>query len=380
MARLRFTTATHHQAPAGVSLLEVLFAILITSIGLMGAIAIFPAAMMQARRGAQADAAAAAGGSLIHAFDAQGMRQAARWLTYNNSTTSYNVVANPDGSTAYCIDPRFVAANSNNTKANSFPFDTVSSTQMTRVTLSNGTGTTSAMNSLLSNLQFQLEDDLAYDRFRDGVVARDNTLQAASIFERNSSNTALKRQANGHFSWMATLSPKLERLPTGGALEDRYVLSVVVFHNRPGDLTAGTDRIASEWPLKIRSGDFFGAGINGGEVRLTEETSTTPALTTDERLRRLDLKPGQWVMLMSKTQQTVTSSGGGSTTKTMPLCRWYRVVDADDPDETNFNVDVTLAGSDWEYDKTTPSGEADVVVCEGVIAVYEKTIKLEPRS
>ena len=43
---------------AGVSIIEVVFAILITSIGLLGAIALFPVALAQARKGLQYDAAA----------------------------------------------------------------------------------------------------------------------------------------------------------------------------------------------------------------------------------------------------------------------------------------------------------------------------------
>lgn len=375
MARLLTSTLSRRglrRITAGVSLLEVLFAILITSIGLMGAIAIFPAAMSQARRGAQADASAAAGSSLVHAFDAQGMRQASRWMAYNGS--AYATVGSPDGTKGFCIDPRFVAYNSNNTNANYFPFGQTGS-QMFRVTLNNGGG--GAMNQLLANLNFQLEDDIAFDRFRDGIVARDNTLQAASIFERGSSNNALKRQSNGHFSWMATLSPKLERLPTGGALEDRYILSIVVFHDRPGDLTQGSGRLANEWPLKIvdsgaPNGDFYDDGIGGGSVRLTDQSSEAH----EERVRRLDVRPGQWIMLMGATNGT----DAGGTTRTMPMCRWYRVVEADEPDETNYTVDVTLAGADWEHRVTTTPRSADVVVCQGVMAVFEKTIKLEPRQ
>ncbi|QDU31247.1 hypothetical protein ETAA8_64000 [Anatilimnocola aggregata] len=370
MAQSRFARERFGTRP-GVSILEVLFAIMITSIGLMGAIAIFPAAMMQARRGAQADATAVAGITNVHAFDAQGMRQPAKWLYYNGS--AFAQVADPDGTMAYCIDPRFVAANLNDSKAHKFPYDS-SSSLMGRVTLSNGIGTTNYMGKLLADLNFQIDDDISYDRFRDGVVVRDNTLQAASIFVRDGSSNALKRQSEGHMSWMATLAPKLERMPTGGVLEDRYVLSIVVFYDRPGDLTADStgDRLATEWALKINSGDFHDAGINGGSVTLTENSTS---LTADERARRLNIHAGQWVMLRAKTRGTASG-----TNRDMPLCRWYRVMDADEPDTSANTVEVTLAGSDWETSQTDPANEAEVIVCQGVVAVYEKTIKLEPKE
>src|SRR5687768_16617309 len=86
----------------GVSILEVLFAILITSIGLMGAIAVFPAAMSQARRGQQADATAIAGLKCLHDFDAMGMRRPDRWLYYSaSSTPKYQAVTTVDGTRAF---------------------------------------------------------------------------------------------------------------------------------------------------------------------------------------------------------------------------------------------------------------------------------------
>ncbi|WP_425615627.1 hypothetical protein NA78x_005556 [Anatilimnocola sp. NA78] len=358
------------RATRGVSLLEVLFAILITSIGLMGAIAIFPAAMMQARKGAQADSTTHGGITSIHAFDAEGMRRPDRWLYHNG--TAYTQVATPNGSIAYCIDPRFIAANPNDANAHKFPYNS-SSSVMGRVTLNNGIlNSTTPMSKLMADLHFEISDDLSFDRFRDGVVVRDNTLQAASIFVRDGSNNALKRQTEGHMTWMATLSPKLERMPNGSTFEDRYVLSVVVFYDRPGDLKADTtgDRLATEWELRINNTGFYDGGVNGGSVQLTDNSTS---LTAEERARRLDIRSGQWVMLRSSTS-------AGSPAKSMPLCRWYRVVDADEPDTSTNTVDVTLSGSDWETAQTSPANTADVVVMQGVVAVFEKTIKLEPKQ
>jgi hypothetical protein len=378
----------------GVSILEVLFAIMISAIGLMGAIAVFPAALLQTKRGQQSDMTAAAGVTATHTFDAMGMRQPGRWLLPNSTaparwpagmgiasppampTNSNTGQTQIDGEFAYCIDPRFVAANitppantSTDNNMNFFPYGQTAS-PMVRVTLNNGQpGSTIPMRVPQAELAFRIEDDLAYDRFTGNFNGIDqSTQQAASLFVRDSARNPLKRESHGHMSWMATLAPKLERLPTGGAFEDRYVLSVVVFYDRPVVLQANTGFDVSEWELSV--GNFYGGGIGGGDMQLVFPNAgpfTAPG-NTEEQLRRLNLNRDQWVMLSGAT----TVSG-----RRMPVCRWYRIIDSDDSDGTS--VDVTLAGADWEL-ASRPPRETSVIVCQGVVAVFEKTIKLEPRN
>lgn len=351
----------------GVSILEVLFAIMISAIGLMGAIAVFPAALLQTKRGQQADMTSAAAQEITHAFDASGMRKASRWLNANGTR-----VANPDGSFAYCVDPRFMAANTGITR---FPNGSTTS-RMVRVTLDNGenTATPTPMSALQANLIFGIEDDLAYDRFTGTFNGIDQSTQhAASLFVRGAPPSAgtpgppLKRESHGHMSWMATLSPKIERLQTGGVLEDRYVLSVVVFYDRPQlQATGGYD--ASEWELSVSA--FYGSGDGGGDVQLTVDSS----LGVDEKLRRLTIHRDQWIMLMSNPP------AAGANGRQISVCRWYRVIDSDEPN--GDNVDVTLAGADWEFGRPplTNQPPTTAVVAQGVVAVFEKTIKLEPRN
>lgn len=352
----------------GVSILEVLFAILISAIGLMGAIAVFPAAMSQTRRGQQTDAAAVLGPSVWHKFEASGMRQATRWLYYNAG--AYQTVGNPDGSIAYCIDPRFIVHNQNDTNANYFPYGDTNS-RMARVTLNNGvSGSTAQMNGLLADLNFSAEDDLAYDRFTDTLNNVDSTNHAASKFLMDASGGGVKRQSNGHLSWMATLSPKLDRMPLpNGSIEDRYVLSIVVFYDRPAQMDSDVYP-QSDWYLDVNMSGTYGGGIGGGDMRLSDSNSS---LAADERERRIKIHRDQWVMLYSYTQKQAQNGGNQ---RLVPLCRWYRVVDADAPDTSAYTVDVTLSGADWENTGQT----VRAAVAQGVVAVYEKTISLEPRN
>src|SRR5678816_393939 len=66
---------------SGMTILEVLFAILITSVGLLGAIAVFPVASEYARRGRLNDEVAIMGESAAHKFDAMGMGRPDHWIT-----------------------------------------------------------------------------------------------------------------------------------------------------------------------------------------------------------------------------------------------------------------------------------------------------------
>jgi type II secretory pathway pseudopilin PulG len=388
----------------GVSILEVLFAILISSIGLMGAIAVFPAALMQTKRGQQADMTAMAGQAGYHTFDAMGMRRADRWMYFEPTRPSppstaggpgywpinepYNVgpytTMNPPlyryhpitGDRAFCIDPRYCAANPA-TGGAVFPYGSATS-RMLRVTLENGASSyhRTPMPMLQANLQFSVEDDLAYDRFTGTFNGIDqSTQQAASLFARGAPTALdplgppLKRESHGHMSWMATLSPKIERLQTGGAVEDRYVLSVVVFYDRPAQLEVNSGFDASEWELSVSA--FHGSGIGGGDMQL-RDTSGSPA---EEQLRRLTIHRDQWIMLMSNAPAV------GANGREISVCRWYRVIDSDEPNGNN--VDVTLAGADWEFGITPPPPNqppTTAIICQGVVAVFEKTIKLEPRN
>ena len=64
----------------GMTILEVLFAIMITTIGLLGAIAVFPVASQMAKKGRLNDEIAVCADAAVHRFDAQYMRRPDRWI------------------------------------------------------------------------------------------------------------------------------------------------------------------------------------------------------------------------------------------------------------------------------------------------------------
>src|SRR5262245_8869592 len=106
-----------HRGRGGVTIVEVLFAILVATVGIFSVVAIFPFASSQARRARINDMLANAGRGAFHDFDARGMRRAdERWLACNPQTgfivplgtlKSAGFFKQPE---SVCIDPRMMAA------------------------------------------------------------------------------------------------------------------------------------------------------------------------------------------------------------------------------------------------------------------------------
>jgi type II secretory pathway pseudopilin PulG len=415
-----------------VSLLEVLFAILVTTVGLLGAIAIFPVASSRARQARINDAAAMAGRSAVHAFDTRGMRRPDRWYAWNPALNPPQFVNKFTLGQAYCIDSRFLVRNTGYiTAANRafypelFPYASPLNPlgapplpRMERIAFFPGTldqpppptppnflrdqfdrrnlltfvGGQPAYgrNLLLADSIFVFEDDLAFVRpGRDEVAGlglpADRALPAIQLFDPLAAGGGPgQRSTGGRFSWMATLVPKTEP----NAPSDEYVLSVVVFHDRPNDLyltpysTGGNENllervvnVAFNVPTLL-SND----GTSGGEVLLYVPTSTIPTgpLTPqDFATSRLKLRAGDWILLGGRTQTIL-----GTTPYATSCFQWYRVAQVDPevvyapaglglPDR--YERHATLVGRDWN----TSASSQYAALIEGVVGVYEKTIRLE---
>ncbi len=363
-------------ARRGVSILEVLFAIAVTTIGLLGAIAVFPVASAQARKGRISDAMAVAGMSAAHDFDVRGMRKPTNWVAFDFGTgaavspvTQYeNYLAaeastpgsgNPQhrwfsGHMAVCIDPRYIANHMDfstspprlkvqGAAAQAARFPGGEASGIPRISLLGGTST--ALRAAVAEAIFMFDDDLTFGR------PDDLSLNAYQVMDRIGT-TDFKRQSDGHMSWMATLVPKLG---ADSVVVDEYILSVVVFYDRPLDeLTDTAQKSTTELTFNIGSGTataFPGGGITGGDVRLRGG---------ETELNRI--KSNDWLLLAA------TSNG-------KPVMRWYRVVDVDADavvSGSEFERHVTLFGQDWDTSLNT-----NAVWVEGVVGVYEKTIRLD---
>ena len=349
----------------GVSILEVLFAILVTVIGLLGVVAIFPVASMMARKGRMKDAVSVASMTAIHQFDTQGMRRDAGWMEWDSTTSTWVTYTHVFGRSV-CIDPRMLAApatTGSEARASVFPYQSGAlppyEPQMRRITLNGGSG---VMGKLQADTLFTFEDDLNYDR------PPDRSLEPGQIFDELPSmpGTPSERQSEGHMSWMATLVPKVDRysLTTDG----QYVLSIVVFFDRPADLDVN-DPDNSQGRVLGVSTPLAGGGVTGGEVLLTASSEA-----------ELKIRPDDWIMLAGSFRHAVDNPAGSGNPRYIGVFRWYRVVDCE-PQATfntttsNWERYVTLYGQDWDSSLMATSLRA--VVVDGVVGVYEKTVTLE---
>jgi len=442
----------------GVSILEVMFAILVATVGLLGAVAVFPAASAMARKGKLNDSAASAGRSATHDFDVRGMRKPGMWWGFsaNNSfsTSTWDFYLPPMGQqvsppqytaigsaaalnpsdlkptptgirfppgTAFCIDPKMIGFYAQNlppasnaaTHAQLSLFPAVNRATITlnpavpgldarsvdprmfRISLFSGNSAIGMQ--LMQNLQadgiFTFEDDLSFLRPED-----DRSKPAAQSFDLlGGTGGNAKRLSDGHLSWMATLVPKVGLVqknvnpsdqPIRGFAQtsatlimtaqptDEYVLSIVVFNDRTFDPLQ-----IDPYSERLVQGTVQGDGSTGGEI-----------LLQDNDPKMLKLRPNDWVLLSGV--YTYRQPGGATVLSNVPAFQWYRVSDCDvEPEPSGMNpsqqIYATLIGQDWNMDVVNPrlpnvqsyfgtrSGTVQVTIVEGVVAVYEKTIRLE---
>ncbi|NLF70087.1 MAG: hypothetical protein GX575_13690 [Candidatus Anammoximicrobium sp.] len=365
-------------APRGVTLLEVLFSIGIVAVGLLGVLIIVPLAGLRATQGAIADGADRLGRNAIRMFDTYQLRRQDAWaqlypgsLNYYPYPETVQTGLQPSSwpspywpnqampwQCGFCIDPIYLAANTTNPATpgiQRFPYfapsnlPTPGTPWMLRVSLRTRPGaidTSTTPNPVPAMTYSQAEqlflggDDLVFQ------LPTDRTLPPEQKFDSG----GLKRQWEGKFSWIATVVPKR------GYSSDTYLLSIVVFHRR--DLALDAERMVN----------FNSNGYNGGDVVLQ-------AAAADD----LKMKEGEWLMLAG-TDDDVTPY--------RYYFQWYRIQTADaGPREESSGVwqrDLTLFGADWPgQDWETPPPPIDVckaVWMPGVVAVYEKTIRLENSS
>jgi type II secretory pathway pseudopilin PulG len=354
-----------------VTILEVLFAVLVAAVGLLAALSLVTVAGTVARKARVSDTATTAAQHALSLarMDAgvsrnpatgqpcsRDMLRPAFWFAWDSTTNQFvRMPMQPNGLPAtlgesYCIDPRFIAANSSPALApgaSAFPYSAAATDpRMRRVTLDNGAG--AMMNRLVADSIFVLSDDLNYSRPDDGARVAEQVHDSMP-----GGGTAARRQVESQFSWLATLCPKIERYSAVSVANNpEYILSIVVFNQRRADLAqdADTERIVDI--------AFPGGGITGGEVQLTD---TQP----------IELHRNDWI-LVGGFSQRVLLADGITQSLPQPVFLWYRV-DGTEAEESNQTY-ATLDGQDWDTTCTNPKA----VIMHEVVAVLERTVRLRP--
>ncbi len=373
-------------APRGLSIIEVLFSMGIIAVGLLGVLTILPVAGVRTTRGLIRDTADRMGRNAIRQFDVRGMARPNTWTRYSPGEQTYRAIppwpsGHPIHSRSFCIDPLFVATHAARgtefAAIEYFPYyppdHPVRDTRMQRISLRDFPGGDTGMSLAAAMEIFSSQDDLVFD------LPDDPTFPPLQNF----SDLQTRRQAMGRFSWLATLTPKqhLQAIWDDGTTDygDSYILSIVVFHDRdmsmnvedpdPENTLWETYGPANERVLNVPL--FDSIGFAGGEVVL----QTRP----NRPVQDLDIRSGNWVMLSTRIP---------TSPEPLHFFRWFRVVAADagvdegDPSERN----VTLHGSDWDLFVALVDQfpDADLrtqaTVLNNVVAVYEKTVRLETSS
>ena len=374
----RSNTRYGRAARRGMTLIEILISIGVLAIGLLGVAIMLTLAHHEAHEGVMEDGKAAAGMRAYREFRIRGMANPENWVgevTEQDVNRVYQVRRAP-----YCLDPLGVAF----TGSNVFPFPVPAGGRipwMQRITLAPqpGGGTLGILRgnnvnaATLTPLQarlwadevFRAKDDLNFELPEDETLpAQQQWLPNGYMLESGQQiplpnvEAYAKRQAEGRFTWFATLVPDMN------LSSDLYRLSIAVTNERDpttdvrGDATLNLpgEQIATVTFLgtRIAQNNQFDVAFGGGDVQL-ESVSGAPIA---------HLVTGHWLLLGQLVENGQFDF------------RWYRIVATDAGDGLTTR-EVTLQGPDWQVRR----GSATMaVLVPRVAAVYEKTIRLESSS
>ena len=300
----------------GVSLLEVLAAIGVLSIGLLGLAALLPIGRYTLGEATKADRAGQCGRAALRDVIIR------RMLDSNPTTSPWTPYPNGN-SLSFLIDPEGVSNGMNAT----FGYGAASTnTNVPRISL-NYANTTALADSI-----FMATDDL--------VLGMPENMTPAQPIGR-----PVTVNYGGTYTWFLTVTPQ----PNNAT---RFTVSVVVCFNR--NRTTNGERA-------VTVNQFYDSGLGGGSVQLARPINDVASDKTANTLAGIQIKENDWVALCN----------------TSGLCRWYRVASVGDTNPTDTNTTpqyLTLIGPDWV---ATPGSDKLVALGQSVVGVYTTTIDLD---
>lgn len=400
---------TGGRSRAGISLLEVLIAIFVILVGLLGVVAMIPLGHRSMVQAARADRTAACGRAGLREVHVRGMLDSSTWLhgrdtlpavVEADTTTGLPVL---DNRVSFCIDPLYIARNCQLTggyvvAANvyKFPYTATDSTTpyepffdtstgeqcwMPRVTLQawSVAGLDPAVHAALFDRVFTWRDDMLFP-VPDDRENRPQALLDVTDFP----------QFEGKCSWMATVVPlpgladltsattpsHPTAFPAFNAANKRlFEVSVVVFYNTTSrDYSSPATTDPDKPAERTAVATLLSNGLGGGDVQLKVAAATSSSY--------LDVKQGDWLMLCGRQAQ--------SGVYIRNVHKWYRIAAVDDavaPDLADSSRPwsrlVTLAGPDWDpawcldLDGDGVIDDAQAVLVENVSGVYTEVMELD---
>jgi len=362
---LQFPSLTRRAATGrhGISIIEVLVSMFILSVGLLGIASLLPIGQRQALLADQQDRLSSLGQNAIRSFRTRGYSNYAYWAKADGTAIGNDFIQ------PIFIDPLMVAAQNSNKVPHS------SAQVIPRYTVKTST-TGGKLNAGGAEAIFMSRDDVLVT---PGTQPEDPT---KAKFDNG------RRDFSGEYSWAAMIAPTYPGVkppgndPTNTAYaygkpyaEQSCQLSIIVFYRRPlaiGTTLTGTNNpafydndtvsgtpIARERTVSVTS--FNGNGIGGGEVTI-RPTNPYDAL----------VKIGEYVLLYQ-----APNGNPGNTGYRPYRAQWYRVIGAD-KFVSGTDRQVTLVGPDW--DTANGYGNPQMVIFDGAVAVYNKSIRLEGAS
>ncbi|MCC7087007.1 MAG: hypothetical protein IT427_18565 [Pirellulales bacterium] len=229
----------------------------------------------------------------------------------------------------------------------------------------------------------------------------DSSLPAESPYTVDASNNRLKRDYEGLYSWLITLTPiELEPDHVVAQQKRQYLMSLVIFNRRLASVP--TPGSGQEEMVYARFAQYS-TGLGGGDFDLAE-------LSANGADTKLELaRPGNWLMLC-RYEPTGVPVGNTSEPQVWPVFNWYRIVNSSDTDDGQILVpdltggmvqmrgrSVTLSGPDWQtvqpgwpndssvaWPSQIPSQfrHYDTYAClfDNIVAVFQRPICLEGPS
>lgn len=392
----------------GLTLLEVLIAIFVMAVGLMGLAALIPVGRHDVLEGSKADRANACGRAAFRDVKVRGL------LKPDSTAANFKLLVGqqnqvPFGTRSVCIDPLVIARAGLVPGAGTVPAlwyfpaplntDTGDTTRnfapprMDRVTVVAWPGSPGYLGYQAAERIFTCQDDVQF------ALNNDETKRPNPVWSDN------RLQPKGDYSWIATA------VPISGT---QFIVSVAVFYKRNtavdssfATAVAGNDAtdlndFAAERTVfaEFLSG---GIGVGGGDVRLRLPDANASLGSSPDESHFTPVRPNTWLLLSGTTNTTPPSTFYG----------WYRVISvsqrADEQkgpelaqvqkgpgggNQFEWYVDVTLDGSDldpsvyqdadgYQVVYTNPNftgtdpGTIYATLFENVVGVYTKTIEAD---
>lgn len=380
----------------GISLLEVLIAMFVITIGLLGVAALIPTGHFAVVEATKSDRAAACGKASLANIAIRGWLDPEWWM-WPDVTGATNVL---NDSGTFLIDPQFIASAQKTLagqpvvpvadwpKLAAFPYGDAEPTALPwapywlpRATLraSNDPGTPLVPNPLYSKpLPISVAERLFYwcdDRLFE-VDRGDPERRTRAVYLKEDGSIApgppiatpddrLYQAANNDYSWMIMVTPSPLELTISSHLPRSYTVSVVVFYKR--DLAyEPTNTPPSE---RIAAVDLDGGGFGGGDITL-RIPDTTPSPE-----EYLNVRDNRWIMLLGRQQYVSGHDAlGNPIFAYRRIAHWYLVATVDSEIEhvgNELQMRLTLAGPDWEI----TDAETRAVLIDDVIGVYTRVLQ-----